>query len=241
MKKKNKRKNNENKQFQRWQIVLAILAIIIPSFVAIWIYERTKNPDPDPQDNIVISIKAIKESFHPNKIPYELDTISFVKDFRNYQTNVLDVCDAWEMLESKLLHAEPANYEDYSKSSCKGRLELYQKGMKEMNDQMMMTIMCVMSLSIGSETFHEQSSWKINIDEFGYLTNLVKLKDITSNKYLTNAARYIDKGQLRKSMTEIDKMKKDKDYLMFDDAFFKYCIQVKETCDNILKDNGIRY
>ena len=138
-------------------------------------------------------------------------------------------------------HAEPANYEDFDKSSCRGRLELYQKGMKEMNDQMMSIIINVMSLSIEAETLYEQSNWEINIDEFGYLTNLVKLKSSMSNKYLTKAGRYIEKGKLKESMTEIDKMKKDKDYLKFDNAFFKYCIEVKETCDNILKDNGIRY
>ena len=233
--------NKKNKKSINWgkigaiATVIGVVVAIVIAIIELW------PPKTDPHESILNSIKEIRESFLPSEIHSELDSNVFVNTYKEFQTNVLDVCDAWEMLESKLLHAEPANYEDYNKSSCKGRLELYQKGMKEMNDQMMMTIMYVMSLSIGSETFHEQSSWKINIDEFGYLTNLVKLKDITSNKYLTNAARYIDKGQLRKSMTEIDKMKKDKDYLMFDDAFFKYCIQVKETCDNILKDNGIRY
>ena len=38
-------------------------------------------------------------------------------------------------------------------------------------------------------------------------------------------------------MKEIDKMKKDKDYMMFDDALFKYCIEVNDFCNIILKDN----
>lgn len=215
-------------------------AIPVILAIAFFAFEHTK-PRADLQKEILTNIESIKQEFHPNAIPSEFDSIPFVNTYKGFITNVMDLCDEWILLENQLSHAEPANYNDFDVSSCKGRLELYQKGMKDMDNQMMVTVMNIMTLSIGAEAFNVKSNWKINTDEFGYLTNLVKLKETTIKKYLTKASLYIGKGKLKEGMMEIDKMKKDNDYLRFDDALFKYCIQVKECCDHILKDNGIHY
>lgn len=212
--------------------IIAVIVAIVVAIIELW------PPKTDPHESILNSITEIRKSFLPSEIHSELDSNVFVNTYKEFQTNVLDVCDYWVDMENKLSHYEPANPDVLSVSSCRGRLESYQMGSKAMNDRMKETVMYIGSLYVVAELSYEQSNL-INIDECDYLKKLLDVKEKTMTEYLTRASKYIEKGKLEKSMMEIDKMKKDKDYLEFDEKFFDYCIQVKGCCDRIMKEKGI--
>ena len=236
-------KESESKRIQRLGIIMTLIGTLLGTFitsaVSIYIYKKqSATPDRVSRASINNSINEIKESFKPDEIPVELDSIPFVKTYREFQTIILEICDDWVLLERNLLYAEPANENDYDVSRCIESVNCHQKWMKKMDDQMKVAKKCIMLLSIESDSVSIRNDWEINVDEFGKLTDLKNLKEIISNKYLSQALQYNNKGKHKRGIMEIERMKNDNDYLSFDDKLFRYFMIQKIYCDKILKDIG---
>ena len=234
MKRKDKKHNESgNKSSANWGMIGAIAAILalIVAVYAIW-PKKT-----DPKDSIVDKIGIIKKSFHPDDIPLEFDSIDFVNAFKGYQNDVLKLCDDWLGIEKDLSFSETGN----NKTALIGRLDYYRIGSNEMTKNMKSIVLNIGLLTIETELFKNKSNWKINIDECQHLKDLMDLKGERMEMYIAKTIKYMEKGDVGKAIMVLDNMKNDNEYYMFDYEFFKYCIQVKRCCDNILYDNGIKY
>lgn len=222
------------KKIFTWQRVLGIIAILT-FIILIYDHIKTDSNEVDYTELIADKITTIQGSFHPDLINSELDSITCVSHLRSFQKSVLDICNVWVGLERELTFEDPVKYN----SSPKGRLKMYSDGVQDINVKMQGVIMNIMMLKIETESLNPQSRYKINTDEFEYLTQLIKLKEKTSHNHLSKALQYVESNNLKKGMAEIDKMKHDADYYRFDDAFFKYCIEVNRCCEIMLKECGI--
>lgn len=177
------------------------------------------------KNNIYNNIEKIESTIHPEKIPHELDSLHDVTLIRSFQHEILDCCTMWKSVESTKPYSD---FAEEKKSQLKGILEFDRDATHKCIESMRRTMRILSQLKKYGEENGIDNYSLINQSKLSNLFYKMELKDSIKNEYFGRCTVYVSKGKWKDGMKELDKIKKDVNYYLFDDAYFDYVIELND-------------
>ena len=195
-------------------------------------------PEPQIQSHEIVKnkIDEIRSTFHPERIPDELDSMLCVKAYKFFLEDVLATCNTWVASEFSQPFEDMMNYN----STPYDDILLYKKRCDIMTNYSKSVIFCIAAMHEQAKADGYNNADIISINEFDKLNKLLEQKSNIIDKYIDRVKKYKKRHNNRKSIREIDKLRKDPDYLEFDIAFFNYCIDIKNNVEIMFSTNNIK-
>lgn len=200
-------------------IVATIAAVA--GVIAIWPESKVDKI----KKSIYNNIEKIELTIHPEKIPHELDSLHDVTLIKSFQHEILDCCTMWKSVESSKPYSD---FTEEKKSQLRGILEFDRDATHKCIESMRKTMRILSQLKKYGEEKGIDNYSLINQSKLSNLYYQMELKDSIKNGYFDRSLEYVNKGKWKDGMKELDKIKKDANYYLFDDAYFDYVIELND-------------
>ena len=243
---KNKKKSN-NKQvisneslyslllrwftWQKMGVILTGFGIVVSIIIFLLSQKKEKSEVDIIKDKVMSNISTIQSTFHPERIPVELDSLPDVKMIRDFKEKSIKVSVLWESIE---------NIEPYSYHLKNGRHQVefvWERNMKrdrERDSLYLQIEKIVCELQAYASDHQLDECQLINYSKLFKSRELIVEKGEMYKQTTQEYVRYIKKGDLDKAYHSFDVMKSNPEYYAFDETFFEFLIDANKAYDKSL-------
>lgn len=222
--------------------------IVLPVITLLLIVYRGVMPiRPYPTNNISKRITIIKDSFiHKDitnkhimiKISPDGDSVDYIKIYKVFLIDVLDICDQWICLDTITFTEQVENDPSFNQ-----KIEKYKNNSLEIIGKMQAPI-DIGEILLLTPMFQLDHQYNDEMDKYfdkiyemhTSMTQMVKYKGFIAKRHFKKVDKFIHKGDCKKSIREVRQIKGNKKYYIIDEEFFDYCIRVKDLCDKIINN-----